>query len=105
MKQYAINVTLTADDFAALQGLAAGLAQEPRTVEGIRLGDIIKHICHQAVCVNDAPPVKAYVPQRLSAFRASLATLPPDTEVRLDSDGSPAGWTYSARDNAIYLHK
>lgn len=104
MKQYSINITLAADDFAALQGLAAGLAQEPRTVEGIRLGAIIKHICHQAVC-TDSSPVKTYVPQRLSAFRASLATLPPETEVRLDSDGSPAGWTYSARDNAIYLHK
>lgn len=104
MKQYAINITLTADDFAALQGLAAGLSQEPVTVEGIRLADIIKHICHQAV-ITDPIPIKTYVPQRLAAFRASLSTLPPDTEVRLDTDGSPAGWTYSARDNAIYLHK
>ena len=102
---YSLNIVLTNEEYARLQGLAVGLDNNPSTVEDIRLASLLKHICHHCVRTNDTPPVKTYVPQRLVAFRASLATLPPETEVRLDSDGSPAGWTYSARDNAIYIHK
>lgn len=47
---------------------------------------------------------KVYIAQRLNVFLASLKTLPHDTEVCLD-DGSPAGWTYSAREGRVYIHK